>query len=89
MKLPILPINKKRKKKIYSPYPNNWRNLSNSVKNRDEYTCYECGRHKNELSKGEYLEVHHIFSVKTGNNRNTNLKTLCSKCHNKKHQRRK
>ena len=56
---------------------------------RDNYTCQYCGRHKNELRKGEMLTKEHIipsskFSRKEDANTWENMVTACSTCNHKK-----
>ena len=52
------------------------------VLNRDNYTCQQCKKHKDELK----LHVHHVkFRSNGGTDAPTNLVTLCESCHNKLH----
>lgn len=61
-------------------YPENWRELSEEVKKRDNYCCVICQSTKK-------LEVHHILALsRGGTNAKRNLITLCEKCHKKRHR---
>ena len=60
-------------------YPDDWTDiLRESIRQRDNYVCQECGTHQDELDKK--LDVHHIDYDKDNCNP-TNLITLCRKCH--------
>jgi hypothetical protein len=63
------------------PYPFDWTDtLKESIRQRDNYICQECGIHQDELDRK--LQVHHIDYNK--NNLNpTNLISLCTSCHMK------
>lgn len=57
-----------------------WKNWRNSVFERDNYTCQNCGE------KGVYLEPHHIIPLREnliGMYEIGNGITLCSPCHKK------
>lgn len=79
------------KTKIYKKpksYPENWSSLRLKVLSRDGYRCTRCKRDKKaleEMSKIKgykvFLHVHHKVSVRLGNNKLSNLITLCSLCH--------
>ena len=63
-------------------YPNNWSEISTSVKKRDNYTCRKCGL----KFSSNLLRVHHMVPLsKGGSNNKTNLQTLCMFCHSVKH----
>jgi hypothetical protein len=63
-----------------SGYPSNWSELSNRIRERDEYRCKYCS------SSDRILHVHHIIPLsKGGSNSFNNLITLCEKCHIAKH----
>lgn len=67
-----------------NPYPDEWGDyLRESIRNRDNYICKECGIHQDEL-KGIFkkLDVHHIDYDKDNCNPN-NLISLCRICHAK------
>ena len=65
-----------------SPYPDNWKQLSEAVKHRDGHKCTDCG------ASGVELHVHHIVPLsKGGTNDLDNLATLCSMCHSMIHPR--
>lgn len=59
---------------------NNWipKKLRNRILERDCYTCQDCG------IKSQNLHVHHIIPRRDGGtNEESNLKSLCRKCHMK------
>jgi DNA-directed RNA polymerase subunit RPC12/RpoP len=69
--------------KGHLPYAKGFtKELKNKVKERDNYTCQLCGiKEKSHLKKhNRLLYVHHIDYDKK-NNRESNLITVCSKCH--------
>jgi len=56
-------------------YPEDWSEIRNYILNRDNYTCSNCNGTKE-------LHVHHIVPLtRGGTNNETNLATLCEKCH--------
>lgn len=86
--------------KIYVPL--NKQITNNVIKSilfaRDNYTCQYCGRHRTELSKGEYLTKDHVIPISRfpGEFRPERLQkadtwenstTACLKCNNKKDSR--
>lgn len=74
--------NPKQKTRRY--YPDNWNSLGKGLTARDGDKCFRCGKTRDQLRKlGMRLVKAHIFSVRTGNNRKTNLRWLCDKCHEK------
>jgi len=61
----------------------------NLVIARDDNTCQYCGRHKNQLKKGETMTLDHIkpkslFKNKGDANTYENVVLACSTCNNKK-----
>jgi len=61
------------------PYPDEWTEiLRDSIRQRDNYICQECGIHQDELNKK--LDVHHIDYDKN-NLDPKNLISLCRGCH--------
>lgn len=59
----------------------NWRQL---IFERDDYTCYLCGK---KFPK-EQLEVDHKYPLsRGGKNSYSNLKTACRSCNRKKHDK--
>lgn len=65
-------------------YGNNWPELSEKVKKRDNYTCVKCGYTKGQ-EPHRNLEADHILPItKGGKTVMYNLRTLCSICHKKR-----
>ena len=63
-------------------YGKDWDEIKNQVKQRDHYTCQNCGKFESSVS----FDVHHIkpfksFSNPKEANRMENLITLCKQCH--------
>jgi hypothetical protein len=65
-------------------YPFEWRDiLKDSIRERDDYTCQECGIHQDEfLGRTKKLDIHHIDYDKENLDPN-NLISLCRTCHSK------
>ncbi len=63
-------------------YPIDWtETLKESIRQRDDYVCQECGIHIDELiGKIKKLDIHHIDYDKKNCNP-INLITLCRSCH--------
>ena len=60
-----------------------WKSLSTQVYERDGYRCTDCRR---SVRGSVERAVHHIIPLsKRGSNTKRNLRTLCAKCHQKKH----
>jgi hypothetical protein len=56
-------------------YPENWSEIRNNILRRDNYACCNCRYTKK-------LHVHHIVPLsRGGTNNETNLITLCERCH--------
>lgn len=65
--------------KSFEPYAVDWtRSLKISIRERDKYTCQVCGEKQGDIAH----HVHHIDYDKKNCNQ-TNLITLCIKCHMK------
>jgi hypothetical protein len=61
------------------PYPFDWTDtLKESIRQRDNYICQECGIHQDELN--HKLDIHHIDYDKDNLNP-SNLISLCRSCH--------
>lgn len=63
-----------------------WEQLSEEVREGQNYTCHICGAHQNELNRR--LDVHHIiprsrFDDLNKANKKDNLVALCRSCHTK------
>jgi hypothetical protein len=64
-----------RKTHPYYYYGKDWRTIRNQVLERDDFRCVECGLK-------DRLEIHHRDKwLKSKNNGNNNLVTLCRSCH--------
>lgn len=75
----------KRAHKNVVTYPEDWKELSEAVKKRDNYTCRKCGKHRSQLPLGVFLNADHIKRLADGGtNSKSNLQTLCSTCHAKR-----
>lgn len=73
---------RKKARVIYKGYDLEWANLREFVLERDNYTCQDC--HRFLMSIG--LDVHHVIPLYSkGTNKESNLITLCHKCHKKRH----
>lgn len=60
----------------------------NALEKRDEYTCQYCGRHKNQLGRGEILTRDHVFpQSRGGEDRWENVVLACVTCNNQKGDR--
>lgn len=64
-----------------------WKSLRDKVRERDNYTCQDCGRHESEFK--EHLHAHHIipydcFNSSKHANKLSNLIALCRSCHIKR-----
>ena len=65
----------------HKPYKKGWNVLlRESIKQRDNYTCQECG--KKQMSNERRFAVHHI-DYKKDNHHPSNLILLCNSCHGK------
>jgi 5-methylcytosine-specific restriction endonuclease McrA len=62
--------------------PVSYENLRQLVLRRDGWRCQSCGRISN-------VEIHHkLFRSQSGEDSETNLITLCVRCHQRMHIRR-
>lgn len=67
----------------FEPYPPEFtQTLRKSIRERDNYTCQDCGAHQDQLSRK--LSVHHIDGGKD-NSDPSNLISLCQSCHGTRH----
>lgn len=72
--------------KSFEPYTPEFHNaLKEEIRERDNYTCQECGQTEEEL--GCQLSIHHINYDKK-NNDPSNLISLCKICHGRTNYRR-
>ena len=82
-----------------SPYPDNWKEIALSIKEKAQWRCSKCGmqciRPGKELPKisfsqrmSQTLQVHH-WNRDPADNRQENLSALCTACHLSYHRGRK
>lgn len=65
--------------------PSNWETIRNRVLQRDNNECQNCGVKGGSRRRAD-LEVHHIVPLESGgSNQESNLKALCSECHDAVH----
>jgi 5-methylcytosine-specific restriction endonuclease McrA len=62
-------------------YAINWQQISKSFREYKEYTCEICKFKLNDVSHADFIHSHHINSYEKLNNKRSNLKCLCVKCH--------
>jgi hypothetical protein len=66
-------------------YPSDWDTRRKKVYRRDDYTCQNCGAQGGPKGDAE-LHAHHIVpKSKGGTHQLSNLKSMCSRCHNAIH----
>ena len=67
--------------KTISPdrYGSDWKKIRTRILIRDDYQCKRCGIHKSEV---KFMDIHHKVSfLKSFDNSENNLITLCRGCH--------
>lgn len=64
------------------PYSRNWQELAQQIRDRDQWTCQDCGECRQRW--GAALHVHHIDENKL-NDDPANLVSLCARCHMVRH----
>lgn len=65
-----------------------WSKISKEYREKKNYTCEICGFHADNISKKQFIQVHHKDENKE-NNEESNLQCLCIDCHsnvNSRHQ---
>jgi len=69
-------------KKPYKDYlkSKKWRELRETILQRDNYTCTRCGSKNN-------LQVHHLTYKRLKHEKPEDLITLCKQCHYKEHKK--
>lgn len=66
----------------FADYPKEWADVAHRIQHRDDYKCTSCG------AIDTTLDVHHIIYLSNhGTNQQSNLITLCRKCHEAEHER--
>lgn len=66
-------------------YPSDWDKRRKTVYRRDNFQCQNCGRQGGKRGQRE-LHAHHIVpKSRGGTHQLSNLKTLCSQCHERVH----
>ncbi len=72
---------KKQRRTSYENYlrSTHWKDVRRQVLMRDKHRCVDCG------SRG-LLQVHHLTYDRLGNERMTDLTTLCRSCHRRLHR---
>ena len=63
-------------------YTRDWDNISRAYRESHNYTCEQCGLHIDDMYYRQYMHCHHIDGNKL-NNRESNLKCLCLRCHSR------
>lgn len=86
----ILDTSTKKARRIFYT-SDDWRMMRAYILERDNYECQWCRRDGKVTSKADsVLEVDHIKELKDYPELaldETNLRTLCKDCHNKRHER--
>jgi predicted Zn finger-like uncharacterized protein len=66
----------------FAEYPKGWADVARRIRCRDGYKCISCD------AIDTTLDVHHIIYLSNhGTNQQSNLITLCRKCHEEEHKR--
>lgn len=65
-----------------SGYPRNWKEISEGIRQRRNYTCEKCGVRLS--GHASLLDVHHLDGDKQ-NVQDSNLRCLCKLCHHDEH----
>lgn len=67
------------KRKSIGEYPDNWKEISQVVKNAADWKCVRCG-HAHDPKNGYTLTVHHL-DIDPSNCAWWNIPALCQRCH--------
>lgn len=63
-------------------YTKDWETISRKYREKNDYTCEECGLKIENAFNRQYIHVHHLDKNKL-NNSEKNLRCLCMRCHSK------
>lgn len=71
---------------VENGYPENWKQLSQSMKQRDNHRCRHCGKKEGQLYRGRKRFVRVVLTCAHADHKLTdhspsNLITLCAACH--------
>lgn len=61
-------------------YTKDWEQISKNYRERHNYTCERCGMTVDNIYDRQYIHCHHIDGNKL-NNKDSNLRCLCLRCH--------
>lgn len=59
----------------------NWQQVSKAYRATMKYKCENCSYKLNDMQFSRFIQTHHIDSYDKLNNKRSNLKCLCVKCH--------
>jgi chemotaxis protein CheY-P-specific phosphatase CheC len=62
-------------------YVINWQQISKAFRETKNYECERCFYKLNDLQFSKFIQTHHINAFDKSNNKRSNLKCLCVKCH--------
>jgi hypothetical protein len=62
-------------------YVINWQQISKAFRETKNYKCESCSYKLNDMQFSKFIQTHHINSFDKLNNKRSNLKCLCVKCH--------
>ena len=62
-------------------YASNWQQISRAYRESKKYTCENCSFKMDDQKQSKFWQTHHIKGNEKLNNKRSNLKCLCIKCH--------
>ena len=62
-------------------YVINWQQISKAFRETKNYKCEGCTYKLKDMQFSKFIQTHHIDSYNKLNNKRSNLKCLCVKCH--------